>query len=275
MKTLLSDLLDLSRPVVMGVLNSTPDSFSDGGRFLNLDAALKHAEKMHREGAKIIDVGGESTRPGAEPVTEIEELERVVPIVEGIAKRFDLVVSLDSSTPAVMREAVGVGAKLINDVRALTRPGALQQAAELDVPVCIMHMQGKPQTMQARPIYHDVVNEVLGFLRQRVAELNAAGIANEQILIDPGFGFGKSLQHNLQLLKHLTRFKVLTLPILVGISRKSMLGAITGRAVDERLPASLAAATLAVFQGANIVRAHDVAETVDAIKIAVEVSGVD
>jgi dihydropteroate synthase len=252
---------------VMGILNTTPDSFSDGGRWLGREAALQHALSMAAAGAELIAVGGESTRPGAADVSLQEELDRVVPTIEAIVAECDVTVSVDSSKPEVMRAAVAAGARWINDVFALRQDGALETAANLGVPVCLMHMQGRPRDMQAKPHYDDVVAEVEGFLLQRVADCEAAGIARERISIDPGFGFGKLLEHNLALFRSLPRLASHGLPLLVGISRKSMLGTITGRAVDERLSASVAAALLAVQAGASIVRVHDVAATVDALRI--------
>jgi dihydropteroate synthase len=259
--------LVFDRPMVMGILNVTPDSFSDGGRFNTSDKALHRVEAMVVEGADIIDIGGESTRPGAQPVGEAEEIDRVVPLVEAIRTRFAVPISVDTTKPGVMRAAVAAGADMLNDVRALREPGALETAAELAVPVCLMHMQGEPRTMQAAPHYEDVVGDVMGFLSQRVEASLAAGIARESLLIDPGFGFGKSLTHNLTLLRELSRFKTLGLPLLVGVSRKSMFGAILDKPVEERLSGSLAAAALALWQGADIVRVHDVAETADVVKV--------
>ena len=260
--------LTLSAPVVMGVLNVTPDSFSDGGRFTGRDAALQQARQMHADGAAIIDVGGESTRPGALPVSEQEELDRVIPVVEAIAAEFDTIISLDTSTPAVIREGALAGAGLINDVRALQRPGALEAAALSGLPVCLMHMQGEPDTMQQAPRYDDVVADVLGFLRARVQACEAVGIGRERLLLDPGFGFGKTLAHNLRLLRELDRLTIEGLPLLVGMSRKSMIAKVLGREVDERLPASLALAVMAAERGADILRVHDVRETSDALRMA-------
>ncbi len=252
---------------VMGVLNVTPDSFSDGGRFNSHDAALRQAEKLISEGASIVDVGGESTRPGSSAVGESEEIDRVVPVVEALASELGATVSVDTTKSAVMRAAVSVGAAMINDVRALQDDGALEAAAELGVPVCLMHMQGMPRTMQDSPEYGDVVKDVYNFLEQRLAACEAAGIARDRIVLDPGFGFGKIVEHNLSLLKHLRRLKDLGQPLLAGLSRKSTLGHITGREVDARMPASIVTAAIAVQNGASIIRAHDVAETVDAIKV--------
>ena len=254
----------------MGVINTTPDSFSDGGALyrgasLNLDAAFAQARAMVEAGATILDVGGESTRPGALPVSEQEELDRVVPLVERIRQSLDVVISVDTSTPAVIRESAEAGCGLINDVRALQREGALEAAAGTQLPVCLMHMQGEPGTMQENPEYQDVVADVSSFLMQRLEACEAAGISRERVLLDPGFGFGKTVEHNLQLLAALPRLAELGLPILAGLSRKSLIGKLIGRDVDQRLPASLSLAVLAVERGASIVRVHDVAETVDAL----------
>jgi dihydropteroate synthase len=259
--------LDLSQPRIMGILNVTPDSFSDGGRFNRLDAALRRAETLVAQGADILDIGGESTRPGAQPVTEQEEIERVVPVIEAIAARSAVPISIDTSKPGVMRAAVAAGACLINDVNALRAGGALDAAAGLGVPVCLMHMQGEPRSMQKSPRYSDVVTEVRDFLLARAQACMAAGMARNDIWIDPGFGFGKTLQHNLDLLRQLPTLVETGFPVLVGISRKSMLGALTGREVDQRLAASLAAALLALQRGALILRVHDVPETLDVLQI--------
>lgn len=259
--------LDMARCHVMGILNVTPDSFSDGGRFNSRDAALSQARRMVEQGATFIDVGGESTRPGAAPVSVQEELDRVCPAVEAIARELDVVVSVDSSTPEVFRESARLGAGLLNDVRALSREGAVEAALEAGLPVCLMHMQGQPADMQDRPSYQSVLREVSAFLMDRVRVAEQAGIPSNRILLDPGFGFGKSLAHNLQLLNALERLQVLGYPLLVGLSRKSMLGSITGRGVSERLPASLAVATISALKGASIIRVHDVGETVDAVKV--------
>jgi dihydropteroate synthase len=261
-------VLDLGTPAVMGVLNVTPDSFSDGGRHSALTAALERAHEMVEEGAAIVDVGGESTRPGAQPVSEQEEMDRVLPVIESIRRELDCAVSIDTMKPAVMRQACAAGAELINDVMALRAPGALQAARDTGAAVCLMHMQNGPQTMQQAPSYGDVVREVVDFLEERVAACAAAGIARERLLLDPGFGFGKKLEHNLNLLGNLRRFTELGYPVLVGLSRKSMFQSLLGLAVDQRLVPSVAAAALAVFQGAAIVRAHDIKETVQAIKVA-------
>ena len=260
--------LDLSTPVVMGVLNVTPDSFSDGGRFVTVDAAIRQAENMSGAGAAIVDVGGESTKPGAERISESEELDRVIPVIEGIAADIDVAISIDTSKPAVMRAAVQAGASMINDVYAFRQEGAVEAAAGLDTAVCLMHMQGEPGTMQDKPRYKDIPGDILAFLSERMAVCRSAGIGADRIAIDPGFGFGKTHEHNVRLLASLERFQELGMPLLVGLSRKSTLGALTGKAVGERLPSGIAAAVLAVERGANIVRTHDVDETVDALKIA-------
>jgi dihydropteroate synthase len=261
--------LDLGRPVVMGILNVTPDSFSDGGRFLGPDAALAHARRLWAEGARIIDVGAESTRPGAAPVSVQEELERMLPVVERMAAELDVVISIDTSTPEVMAGAAALGAGLINDVRALRRPGALAAAAATGLPVCLMHMQGEPDTMQEQPRYADIGAEVEAFLLARVAACEMAGLPAERIVLDPGFGFGKTLAHNLDLMASLPRLAELGFPLLVGVSRKSMLGAILGGApVDQRLHAGVAAAAIAALHGAKIIRTHDVKATCDAVAVA-------
>jgi len=252
----------------MGVLNVTPDSFSDGGRYTERDAALRQARRMLAEGAAIIDVGGESTRPGAAPVSEQQELDRVVPIVEALSGELDALVSVDTSTAAVMREAAAAGAGLLNDVRSLRRPGALAAAAATGLPVCLMHMLGEPGNMQDNPHYDDVTEEVIAFLQARVDDCLAAGIGRERLLVDPGFGFAKTAAHNLRLLGELAELHRLELPVLVGLSRKSLFGAVLGRPVGERLPGSLAAAALCVERGAHIVRAHDVRETLDSVRFA-------
>ncbi len=257
----------------MGVLNVTPDSFSDGGRFTDPDRAVEHALRMVEEGASIVDVGGESTRPGASPVSVAEELERVLPVIERLAGRAAAVISVDTSRPEVMRSASAAGAGMINDVRALERPGALAAAAATSCAVCLMHMQGEPATMQRGPAYGDVVSEVKAFLRARAQACRAAGIADERIAIDPGFGFGKTLAHNLELLRGLPDLTESGIPVTVGLSRKSAVASLTGRSSGDRLAGSLALATIAVLQGASIVRAHDVAATLDAIKVAQAVRG--
>ena len=259
--------LELDYPSVMGVLNVTPDSFSDGGKFFAPHEALQQAGKMVAAGAEILDVGGESTRPGADPVNEQEELDRVIPIIESICDEYDVAVSIDTSKPGVMREAVAAGAAMINDVRSLQADGALEAAVELQKPVCLMHMQGQPRTMQAKPHYDDVVDEVTQILADRVARCVEAGLGKELLVVDPGFGFGKTPAHNVELLGNLRQLQRIGCPVLIGVSRKSTLGFITGRDVEDLLPASIAAAVVAVVQGAQIVRAHDVAETVDALSV--------
>lgn len=253
----------------MGVLNVTPDSFSDGGDFFSADAAVERALAMQAQGAAIIDIGGESTRPGAESVSAEDEIRRVVPVIEALQARLTVPISIDTQKPEVMRAAVAAGAGFINDVSALRAPGALEAAAGCEVPVCLMHMQGEPRTMQADPHYDDVVDEVSGFLQQRAAACEQAGIAREHILLDPGFGFGKTLQHNLQLLARLETIGALGFPLVVGLSRKSMIGKLLGLAVGERLAASIALAVMAVERGAALVRAHDVAPTWQALQMQV------
>ncbi|ODB94361.1 dihydropteroate synthase [Candidatus Thiodiazotropha endoloripes] len=268
--------LDLSQPQVMGILNLTPDSFSDGGRFTARDAAIKHAMQMIDEGAAIIDVGGESTRPGAQPVTAQQEMDRVIPLIETLAGEIPLPISVDTSKAEVMREAVSAGAGMINDVMALRDSGALEAAAEAAVPVCLMHMQGEPRTMQCNPHYDDVVDDVKTFLQQRLDACVASGIPQDRLIVDPGFGFGKTLPHNLALLDGLQNLDQLGVPLLVGISRKSMIGALLGeRAVEERLYGSLAAAVMAAMKGSAILRVHDVQATVDALKIVSAVQAVN
>ena len=260
-------VLDLAHPQVMGILNVTPDSFSDGGRFRQRDEALRHAAAMVAAGASLIDVGGESTRPGALQVSADEELQRVAPVVEAIAAELDVIISVDTSCPQVMRESARLGAGLINDVRSLRREGALQAAAESGLPVCLMHMQGEPETMQKNPHYDDLLAEVQAFFAERMAACAAAGIAAERIILDPGFGFAKNLQHNLSLFKHLQELHGCARPLLVGVSRKSMIGQALGREVDQRLAGGLALAALAAAKGACILRVHDVAETVDLVRM--------
>ena len=259
--------LKLDTPIVMGVLNVTPDSFSDGGDFATLERAREQAQRMVSEGAGIIDVGGESTRPGASGVDAAEECRRILPVIEMLAATLPVPISVDTSKPEVMRAAVASGAGLINDVRALREEGALDAAAALGVPVVLMHMQGEPRTMQVAPHYEDVLADVSSFLEQRIDACVRAGIARERLLIDPGFGFGKTLAHNLTLLARLDELLPLGVPLLVGLSRKSMIGTLTGRPVGERSAGSIAAATLAAWKGAHIIRAHDVAGTVDALAI--------
>ena len=260
--------LDLARPRVMGVLNVTPDSFSDGGRWLDVEAAVAQAEAMAAAGAAIIDVGGESTRPGATPVDADEECARVLPVIERLAQRLTVPLSIDTSKPEVMRAAVAAGAGFINDVRALRAPGALEAARDCAVPVCVMHMLGEPRTMQQAPHYDDVVSEVRAFLRARADACVAAGIPRGRIVVDPGFGFGKTLAHNTQLLARLDAIVADGLPVLVGVSRKAMIGALTGQAEPAgRVAGSVAAATLAADRGARLLRVHDVAETVQALAL--------
>ena len=258
--------LDLSVPRVMGILNVTPDSFYDGARYADTASAVAHAKQMAVDGADLIDVGGESTRPGAMPVPEAEELRRVVPVIEALAAD-GLVVSADTRRPAVMRAAIAAGAAMVNDVGALTTTGALDAVAGTNVAVCLVHMQGEPGTMQQAPRYGDVVAEVREFLAARVRACEEASIARERIVVDPGFGFGKTLAHNLELLRALPQIAAAGYPVLAGLSRKSSLGTITGRPVLERMPASVAAALAAVSRGASMVRVHDVRETVDALKV--------
>jgi dihydropteroate synthase len=258
--------LDLSRTAVMGILNVTPDSFSDGGAFLDRDNAIEHGIAMAAHGAAVIDVGGESTRPGARPVSAQEEIDRVVPVIERLAAAVSIPLSIDTSKPDVMRAAVAAGAGLINDVRALSMPGALEAAALLRRPVVLMHMQGSPSTMQAAPRYGDVVRDVRDFLATRIDAAVAAGIARERIVVDPGFGFGKTAEHNLQLLRRLRELLALG-PILAGVSRKSMIGTLLGLPVERRLQPSVALALIAVQNGARIVRVHDVAATVEALRM--------
>ncbi|KAE9527442.1 dihydropteroate synthase [Testudinibacter aquarius] len=259
--------LDLSLPKIMGILNFTPDSFSDSGQFYQLDKALYHVEQMLADGADIIDIGGESTRPMAAEVSLEQELQRVVPLVEAVRQRFDCWISVDTSKALVMREAAKVGMNLINDIRALQEHNALQTAVTLDLPVCIMHMQGQPRTMQAAPHYQNVVAEVTDFLRQRAQQCIAAGIKQTHLIVDPGFGFGKSLQHNYQLLQQLQVFSELGYPVLAGVSRKSMIGQLLDKPVEQRMVGSVAATLLAAINGASILRVHDVAAMADALKV--------
>ena len=259
--------LDLSTPKIMGILNFTPDSFSDSGKFFQLDKALFQVETMLKQGTSIIDIGGESTRPMAEEVTLEEELERVVPLVEAVRKRFDCWISVDSSKAQVMQEAAKVGMDLINDIRALQEPDALQTAVRLALPVCIMHMQGQPRTMQLNPHYDDVVADILKFMQQRTEQCLASGIKKENLIWDPGFCFGKSVQHNYYLLQQFSVFCEQGYPVLAGISRKSMIGAVLDKPVEQRTVGSVAAALIAAMKGASILRVHDVAETADALKI--------
>jgi dihydropteroate synthase len=265
-------VLDLGTPVVMGVLNVTPDSFSDGGRFSEREPALRHAHRMIEEGAAIIDVGGESTRPGATAASLDEELARVIPIIEALRRESKVLISIDTGKPEVMRAACDAGADIINDIRALTAPGAMAAAASTRAGVCLMHMQGEPRTMQIAPRYEDVVREVSAYLGARVAACRDAGIDVARLAVDPGFGFGKRVADNLALLKHLARFRDLGVALAVGLSRKSMLATLTGREPGQRTAGSVALAAIAVLNGARIVRAHDVAATVDAIRVAAAVS---
>ncbi len=260
--------LDLTKPVVMGILNVTPDSFSDGGRFASFNDALAHGLAMVEEGAGIIDVGGESTRPGAPAVTEEEEIRRVVPLVESLAARTSVPISVDTSKAGVIRAALQAGATFINDVRALREAGALEAAARSDAAVCLMHMQGEPRTMQVEPRYTDVVGEVGQFLRERIEACISAGISNDRLVVDPGIGFGKRIEHNMELLAALPELLKLRRPVLIGVSRKSMFATLLGKPVSERMAGGLAVAVASVLAGASIVRTHDVAATVDALKIA-------
>ena len=257
---------ELDRPLVMGIINVTPDSFSDGGQHLQHEVAIAHAQQIISDGADIIDIGGESTRPGAQPVGIQEELDRVLPVIEAL-RGINVPISIDTCKPAVMRAAIAAGAQMVNDINALQDVSAMNAVAATNVAVCLMHKQGTPQTMQQQPEYTEVVAEVRDFLRERIAAAETAGIGPERIVIDPGFGFGKTLAHNLGLLRGLEAFSALGVPVLAGLSRKSMLGAITGRDVSHRISASVAAALIAVQRGASIVRVHDVRETVDALKI--------
>lgn len=259
-------VLSLSRPLIMGIVNVTPDSFSDGGQHPTYGTALAHALRLVEEGADILDIGGESTRPGAADVTPDEELERVVPLVESLARE-GVPLSVDTSKPEVMRAAIGAGAAIINDVRALQAPGAVDAVADSDCGVVLMHMQGMPRTMQTAPRYEDVVAEIRVFLRERLGALEAAGISPERIALDPGFGFGKTVEHNFTLLRELQRFTSLGCPVVAGLSRKSMLGAVTGRAVGERATASVVGAVLAAERGARVLRVHDVAATRDGLGV--------
>lgn len=259
--------LDLSLPHVMGILNVTPDSFSDGGTHNTLVEAVKHANLMINAGATIIDIGGESTRPGAADVSVEEELARVIPTVEAIAQRFEVWISVDTSKPEVIRESARVGAHIINDIRSLTEPGALEAAAETGLPVCLMHMQGQPKTMQDAPKYADVFTDVERFFVEHIVRCERAGIAKDKLLLDPGFGFGKNLSHNYELLARLGEFHRFGLPLLVGMSRKSMVGQLLNVGPTERLNGSLACAVIAAMQGAQIIRVHDVKETVEALRV--------
>ncbi len=254
-------------PCVMGIVNVTPDSFSDGGKFLEVNAAIEQGLVHAAEGAAIIDVGGESTRPGADDVSVQAELDRVIPVIEGIHKHSDVSISIDTSKPDVMQAAVQAGATMINDVRALQQRGALDTAAQCQVPICLMHMQGQPRSMQQKPHYDHLINDLLKFFQERISACQAAGIDKQAILLDPGFGFGKTVKHNLQLIKHLSEFVALGYPVLISVSRKSTIGTVLDKPVEQRLAGSLALAVMAVEQGAQIVRTHDVAATVDAIRM--------
>jgi len=263
-----------SRPLIMGVVNVTPDSFSDGGLYASTSKAVQHAKRLIDDGVDILDIGGESTRPGSESINEAEELNRVIPVIQALSDT-NVAVSIDTSKPEVMRQAIKAGATMVNDVNALRAPGAIEAVKEeCHVLICLMHMQGQPRRMQKNPQYTDVVTEVMDFLRQRLNIMQAAGITKDRLIIDPGFGFGKTLEHNLKLLRYLDRFLCLDVPVLVGISRKSMLGTITGNTVDHRLHESIAAAMLAVINGAKIIRVHDVKATKDALAVCVAVNDV-
>ncbi|TRX57493.1 dihydropteroate synthase [Thalassomonas sp. M1454] len=259
--------LNLTDVQVMGILNVTPDSFSDGGKFAHVNNAIEQVERMIEDGASIIDIGGESTRPGAKDVSLTEELDRVVPIIEAIKQRFDVVISLDTSKAEVMNAGINAGVGLINDVRALQNDNCLSVLAKCNLPVCLMHMQGLPRTMQANPQYKDIVTDIIEFFQQRITACEQAGIAKERLILDPGYGFGKTLEQNYELLARQKELTKLNLPILAGISRKSMIGNLLQRDVNERLAGSLSAAVLATINGAKIIRVHDVKETVDAIKV--------
>ncbi len=260
--------LVLDHPVIMGILNVTPDSFSDGGKFFNKDDALRHAEEMVQAGAEIIDVGGESTRPGAAPVSEEDETARVVPVIAAVREKFpDVWISVDTSTPGVMRKACAAGCDIINDIRALRREGALEAAAELGAPVCIMHMQGEPGHMQDNPVYQDLIGEVSEFFYERIDACLNAGIKRENIILDPGFGFGKTLDQNYKLLGELEKFRTFDLPILAGMSRKSMIGGVTGAGTGDRLEGTVAAHLVSILKGADIIRVHDVKAHKDAVDV--------
>ena len=259
--------LNLNRPHVMGIVNVTPDSFSDGGKFANTNLAIEHALSLIEQGADILDIGGESTRPNAAPVSLQEELDRVIPVIEGLVKQINIPLSIDTYTPQVMHAAIAAGASIVNDVRALQESGAVQVVAASNAGVCLMHMQGTPQTMQINPQYNDVVAEVKAFLQQRLEVCVEAGIVKNRILLDPGFGFGKTRAHNISLIQHLASFASLGQPLLVGLSRKSVLGQVTGNDVDARLYASVAASVISAMVGAKILRVHDVKATVEALKV--------
>lgn len=260
-------VLDLSQTHIMGILNLTPDSFSDGGSYQQIDSAVISALAMLENGATIIDIGGESTRPGAPDVALEEELARVIPVIEAIRKKSDCLISIDTSKAEVMRQAVNAGADIINDVRALQEPNALATTAELGVPVCLMHMQGQPRTMQSNPHYDDVINDIKQFFVDRIAACETAGISRDKIILDPGFGFGKTLAHNYHILKYIDEFRMMGCEVLAGLSRKSMIGNLLGRDVDQRLAGSVAGALIAAQKGAKIIRVHDVTETADALNV--------
>jgi len=261
-------IIDLSIPNVMGILNVTPDSFSDGGKYTDLDSAVAQAEKMVRQGATMIDIGGESTRPGAQPVSADDECRRVIPVIEALQKRqCNAVITIDTSKPEVMKHAVEAGAGLINDVCALQQENALSMAVSLGVPVCLMHMQGEPRTMQSEPQYENVVSDIILFFKKRIDDCTAAGLVKSNLLVDPGFGFGKTVEQNFVLLDHLDEFKKTGVPVLAGLSRKSMIGLVLDKPVEQRLAGSIAAASYALERGVDILRVHDVAETVDAVKV--------
>jgi dihydropteroate synthase len=260
--------IDLAHPVVMGVLNVTPDSFSDGGQYVEAVAAIRRGLEMERAGAAIVDIGGESTRPGAQPVSAADEIQRILPVIEELSRQLTVPISVDTSKPEVMKAAVQAGASIINDVCALQADHALRTAAELGVPICLMHMRGEPRTMQKAPSYEDVVEDVNRYLCERVDACLGAGIDHEKLVIDPGFGFGKTLTHNLAMMDRLERFTDAGLPLLVGVSRKSMLGAVMERSEAERLNGALALTAIAVYKGANIIRTHDVGPTLEAIRMA-------
>lgn len=269
------NLLSENRPLVMGILNTTPDSFSDGGQFDSLSTAVDHVRQMIDEGADIIDIGGESTRPGAQPVSVEAELARVIPVISAIRQFSDIAISIDTSKPEVMQQAVEAGADMVNDVNALQAEGALAVCVQMDIPVCVMHMQGEPRTMQNNPHYDDVVQDIKNFLQRRIDDCAAAGIRREHIILDPGFGFGKTLEQNYSLLKHLDDFLSLGCPLLTGISRKSMIGMVLDADVEQRLAGSLSAVVLAWSKGSRIFRVHDVKATVDALKICTTMSAAE
>lgn len=259
--------LNLLYPQVMGILNVTPDSFSDGGQHNTIERALRHAQSMVDAGASLIDVGGESTRPGAAEVSEQEELDRVIPVVEALARYFDVWISVDTSKPAVITASAAAGADLINDIRSLQEPGALEAAAQTGLPVCLMHMQGQPRTMQQAPHYDDLMGDVFAFFRHHIARCEQGGIPKEKLVLDPGFGFGKNLSHNYQLLNRLSELHRFNLPLLVGMSRKSMVGQLLNIPPEQRLSGSVACAVIAAMKGAKIIRVHDVKETVEAMRV--------